>query len=318
MLVGSLKIPDSSEGLLCDLDGTLLDTLGLDLRVCNTILSNRFGSPITLSHELIRQHFALDPRAFWVELLSHVERNHGVSPDDGSALAAILAEYERCRTEASFASCEGVDQLLADAKKLGLPIAIVSNNPVADIERILEQSGISHAFDVIVGNDGPGMRRKPEPDTYLFAASELGIDVRKSVVLEDSVIGVAAGRAAGAFVVGVATGGASFDVLVNSQRADVVYESFAPYTLDVTRGSPHLSVRTPSKAIDDVLASMARQWGVGGIVEWRNDDWIWLGELLGRALEAAGATRTADSAPREHAEQAVVRLYRGLGNAGRF
>ena len=48
-------------------------------------------------------------------------------------------------------------------------------------------------------------RGKPDPEGYLLAARELGVGPRSAVVLEDAPAGVAAGRAAGAHVVGVLT-----------------------------------------------------------------------------------------------------------------
>ncbi|MBO5445555.1 MAG: HAD-IA family hydrolase [Muribaculaceae bacterium] len=45
---------------------------------------------------------------------------------------------------------------------------------------------------------------KPDPEGYLKASSALGVDSRRCAVFEDSLQGVKAGRASGAFVVGVA------------------------------------------------------------------------------------------------------------------
>lgn len=48
-------------------------------------------------------------------------------------------------------------------------------------------------------------RGKPEPDPYLLAATRLGFEPRRCVVIEDAPAGIAAARAAGAFVVAVTT-----------------------------------------------------------------------------------------------------------------
>lgn len=52
---------------------------------------------------------------------------------------------------------------------------------------------------------GDAARGKPAPDPYLTAAAGLGVDPARSVVIEDAPAGVAAGRAAGARVIAVAT-----------------------------------------------------------------------------------------------------------------
>ncbi len=50
-------------------------------------------------------------------------------------------------------------------------------------------------------------RAKPDPNVYRYAIAEAGVDPRDAVVLEDSVFGIAAAKAAGARVIGF-TGGA--------------------------------------------------------------------------------------------------------------
>jgi sugar-phosphatase len=48
-------------------------------------------------------------------------------------------------------------------------------------------------------------RGKPDPEGYLLAARELGVDPADCVVFEDAPAGVQAGRAAGCHVVGITT-----------------------------------------------------------------------------------------------------------------
>ena len=49
-------------------------------------------------------------------------------------------------------------------------------------------------------------RGKPAPDLYLYAANRLGADIKRSVILEDSAIGVKGALASGARVIGLAAG----------------------------------------------------------------------------------------------------------------
>ncbi|MEW1584340.1 HAD-IA family hydrolase [Micromonospora vinacea] len=78
--------------------------------------------------------------------------------------------------------------------------------------------------DVLIAADDV-RRGKPDPEGYLAAAARLGVDIRGCVVVEDSPTGVAAGKAAGAFVVGLAMNSSSLtqaDVVVGT-LADVVH-----------------------------------------------------------------------------------------------
>lgn len=47
--------------------------------------------------------------------------------------------------------------------------------------------------------------KKPAPDCWHKAADVLGVDIIKSVVFEDSVLGLKSGMASGAYVVGLTT-----------------------------------------------------------------------------------------------------------------
>jgi len=60
-------------------------------------------------------------------------------------------------------------------------------------------------FDVIVASEDVA-RSKPSPDGYLSAIQQLGVLAHECLVLEDSVAGIAAGRAAGCLVVAVRAG----------------------------------------------------------------------------------------------------------------
>ena len=91
-------------------------------------------------------------------------------------------------------------------RETGVRTAVVSSSANADA--VLWAAGISELFDLTVdGGDVArlGLAGKPAPDGFLEAARRLGVEPRRSVVVEDALAGVAAGRA-GEFglVIGVA------------------------------------------------------------------------------------------------------------------
>lgn len=87
----------------------------------------------------------------------------------------------------------------------GLRTAVVSSS--ANCRDVLVAAGIEHLIDVRI--DGVvarerGLRGKPKPDTYLEAASDLGIGPDEAAVFEDALVGMDAGRAGRfGYVVGV-------------------------------------------------------------------------------------------------------------------
>jgi HAD superfamily hydrolase (TIGR01509 family) len=82
---------------------------------------------------------------------------------------------------------------LADA---GVPIAVASSSHRLVIDAALDSLGIAGLFQVVVASDQVA-HGKPAPDVYLLAARELGVDPSSCLVIEDSLNGVLAARAAG-------------------------------------------------------------------------------------------------------------------------
>jgi len=78
----------------------------------------------------------------------------------------------------------------------GVPIAVASSSHRLVIDAALDSLGIAGLFRVVVASDEVA-HGKPAPDVYLLAARELGVDPSSCLVVEDSLNGVLAARAAG-------------------------------------------------------------------------------------------------------------------------
>ena len=117
--------------------------------------------------------------------------------------------------------------LLDHLRELGMPLGVVSSS--ANAPAVLEAAGLADRFGTVVSGAVAtelGLPGKPEPDTFVHAARELGADVARSVVFEDAVSGVRAGAAGGfALVVGVDRG-AGVETLTGA-GADLVVADLA-------------------------------------------------------------------------------------------
>lgn len=101
----------------------------------------------------------------------------------------------------------GARELVRDLQR-ELPLAIASGARRAEIEALLEEGGIRDAFTAVVGADDVH-QTKPHPEPYLEALRQLqpgtpGLQASDCVALEDTPVGIAAARAAGMTVVGIA------------------------------------------------------------------------------------------------------------------
>jgi HAD superfamily hydrolase (TIGR01509 family) len=110
----------------------------------------------------------------------------------------VRAMVERYRTEGAPripGALEAVQRVAA-----GWPVALASSGHPSVIAAALEALGIAGLFRAIVSSDEVPVG-KPAPEVYLLAASRLGVPPGECLVVEDSLNGVLAGRAAGMTVV---------------------------------------------------------------------------------------------------------------------
>jgi HAD superfamily hydrolase (TIGR01509 family) len=91
----------------------------------------------------------------------------------------------------------GATELLALLEELALPWAVVTSADKRLAEARLAVTGIVPPLLVTVEDVSAG---KPDPEGYLLAAAQLGVEPARCLVVEDAEPGVRAGRAAGARV----------------------------------------------------------------------------------------------------------------------
>ena len=89
----------------------------------------------------------------------------------------------------------GWSDILNQAKKSDLQIALVTASNRLLAEALLKSSNLEKHFDVVVASDDLP-RTKPHPDPYLHAAKLLGVEVLDCLVFEDSNTGVTSSLAA--------------------------------------------------------------------------------------------------------------------------
>lgn len=108
----------------------------------------------------------------------------------------------------------------------GVPLAVVSSS--RNCEAVLRAAGMLELFDARADGldvEQRALAGKPEPDAFLLACERLGADASETMVLEDAVAGVRAGRRGGfAVVVGVGRSRGRRDVLTEA-GADFVVSS---------------------------------------------------------------------------------------------
>ena len=89
---------------------------------------------------------------------------------------------------------EGIKEILSFLKDSGKKIALASSTRKAKVEEQLRDANILEYFDVLICGDMV-KRSKPDPDIYLKACEELGVEPERAYAIEDSFNGIRSANA---------------------------------------------------------------------------------------------------------------------------
>lgn len=181
------------ETLIFDCDGVLVDSES----IAEAVIIQRLGEwlPDIQPAAMLRQALGMTTAA----ILEHIEqRSAHALPSD--ALLRIENAIEEC-LERDLQAIEGVLEAVAE---LHLPLAIVSNSSRRRVQVSLASTGLSSTLlgEAPLFTAEQVENPKPAPDVYRLAARSLNCEPRDCLVVEDSVSGVTAARAAGMTVIG--------------------------------------------------------------------------------------------------------------------
>ena len=196
--------------LLFDLDGTLMDTLDAILAAMNAALKE-MGEP-PLSREELRPLIGM-PVARQMAVL------RGMDAETAAAVNDRYYVHFQQLVRKGVALYPGVREGLQALSPR--PMTTVSTRRREVARLMLRTAGIESPFTVVVGGDEVS-RSKPAPDLVLHAAHALGRSPAECVVVGDSPVDIAAGRAAGAWTVAVMYGyGSSAELQASGPHREV-------------------------------------------------------------------------------------------------
>lgn len=123
-----------------------------------------------------------------------------VSVQSPQFFTKTLVEIVVAKLAAGTQLMPGAQKLASVLKESGVPIAMVSASPRNIVNAVL--SGVDHDFATTISSDDV-KKTKPDPEGYLKAAEFFGVDITNCLIFEDSLTGVAAATASGAFLIAV-------------------------------------------------------------------------------------------------------------------
>jgi len=200
VFIQTAEIYRKMQAVIFDLDGTLVELFREHYSAFKGLLKEKYG--IEISEEEFKGCYGCSTEI----ILERLFKNHGIEADvnipwfkieRGKKLKENLPE--------EIPPLPGAIELLEGLKSGGIKLALGTSNRLEDAEMILERAKLSGYFDE-VSCSTEEIRGKPNPDIFLDAAEKLDTAPSECVVVEDSVNGIRAAKAAGMKAVAVLTG----------------------------------------------------------------------------------------------------------------
>ena len=180
--------------VIFDLDGVVADSHPIHEAAWKTLLVEQGLDSATLNLDFL---YAGRPRR---EILRHYL---------GSIESAEMKRLGRRKDELYAVAAHqlktkpGIPRVLSELNSAGILCALATSAGRTRAHESLEQFSITRQFSLIVTGEDAAVA-KPAPEIFLLAAEKLGLKPQECIVVEDSVAGVEAARAAGMRCVGYA------------------------------------------------------------------------------------------------------------------
>jgi HAD superfamily hydrolase (TIGR01509 family) len=196
MLVASPAPGPRLRGVIFDMDGVVVDSEPLSMRVIAEIIGEHGGhvDPALLAGltgvnlaEVLRVAAARSGRAL-----------------DSAALYRSYQERYLPRLRTCAMPTPGLARLIAALRAAKVPIGLASSSSLAEIGVVVSALRLDPVLGAVASADEVA-RPKPAPDVYRLVIKRLGTGPDGVVAIEDSATGVASAKAAGLLCVGLRT-----------------------------------------------------------------------------------------------------------------
>ena len=178
------------KAFLFDLNGTMIDDMMYHCKAWFNILNDDLGANLTWE-QVKEQMYGKN-----TELLIRVFGKNRFTQEEMDFLSVEKEKRYQAEYRPILKLIDGLDEFLEESKQAGIIMGIGSAAIPFNINFVLDGLSLHHYFRSIVSADDV-IESKPDPETYLKGAAELGVLPEECIVFEDAPKGVEAAKRAG-------------------------------------------------------------------------------------------------------------------------
>lgn len=202
------------KAIFFDMDGVVIDSEKLHLRALGLTLEK---NDISFQNSILDGFVGRSDKSFFQYVYDNI--------DDRIDIEDFLKQkdtfFESLLSELQFV--EGFTDFMRTVKEASIQAALVTSSSKYTVQKVDKLLDFCRSFEIVITEDDTA-RHKPYPDPYLLALERSGGDKKSTVIIEDSINGILAGKVAGCVVCGLTT---SFDAATLKEAgADFVFDSY--------------------------------------------------------------------------------------------
>lgn len=201
------------------MDGVVIDSEKLHLKAMGLTLE-KYG--IDYSPLFLNEYVGRSDESFFRYVYENMDNTYAVE----ELVSVKNVFFEDLLKELQH--IEGFSDFIRRVKKMKIQTGLVTTSSLFTVRKVDSLLNFVSFFDVVITEED-SLKHKPNPEPYLLALEKLKADKSSTLIFEDSINGILAGKAAGCKVVGLTT---SFDSqTLQKVGADYVISNFSEFNI---------------------------------------------------------------------------------------